>query len=270
MSCKIFVCFHKPDTFVNVPNYFPIHVGKAKASIDLGFIGDNTGDNISEKNPWYCELTAQYWIWKNVFDADYVGLCHYRRFFNFHSSLSEKIRGYCHTDFKMVANKLFFSESDLRKYDVILAKKTTDPLPLYDSLCMCHVRDDADILRNIVEEKYPDYIPSYDSVIVNGNCFSSCNMMIAKKEIFDEYSRWLFDILFEFEKRLTIPADPYQPRLFGFYSERLLNVFFNYKQYRIGKLPLLIIKDQKNYPAMFIFTKNLLRNLNCLLYKKLR
>ena len=43
---------------------------------------DNDGENISSKNPMYCELTAQYWAWKNA-DADYYGFCHYRRYFDF-------------------------------------------------------------------------------------------------------------------------------------------------------------------------------------------
>ena len=43
---------------------------------------DNTGENISEKNSMYCELTAQYWAWKNL-NADYYGFFHYRRYLNF-------------------------------------------------------------------------------------------------------------------------------------------------------------------------------------------
>ena len=79
---QIYSCYHKPYTQVNSEIIEPIHVGKALSSQDLGFSGDNTEDNISEKNPHFCELTATYWIWKNI-KTDIVGLFHYRRFLNF-------------------------------------------------------------------------------------------------------------------------------------------------------------------------------------------
>ena len=49
---------------------------------------DDEGDNISQKNKTYCELTAQYWAWKNE-DADYYGFFHYRRYLAFDPSLNK-------------------------------------------------------------------------------------------------------------------------------------------------------------------------------------
>ena len=82
---KILVACHKSDTAIYQNDiYMPIQVGKAlHANVELGFQCDNTGDNISEKNDSYCELTAIYWAWKNLKDIDYIGLCHYRRYFDF-------------------------------------------------------------------------------------------------------------------------------------------------------------------------------------------
>lgn len=59
--------------------YLPVQVG-AEGKTDLGYTRDNTGENISSKNPSFCELTGLYWAWKNL-DADYIGLVHYRRHF---------------------------------------------------------------------------------------------------------------------------------------------------------------------------------------------
>ena len=154
--------------------------------------------------------------------------------------------------------------------DVYLVKPTTDSIPLYEQMCISHIQRDVDTLRVIIEEKYPEFLKSYDDIIIKGNHFSTCNMLIAKKEIFDEYSKWLFDILFELEKRLVIPSAPYQPRLFGFYSERLLNVFFHQRNYKVKYLPLLIIKEEKNHALLLLLLRNILRNINCWLYKHLR
>ena len=86
LHCHIalFVAAHKPDFVIHDEVHTPIHVGRvvSKFKAEMAeMLGDNTGENISEKNPSYCEMTAHYWIWKNVKDAEFVGLCHYRRYF---------------------------------------------------------------------------------------------------------------------------------------------------------------------------------------------
>ena len=79
LNIKIMVAAHKPYWMPQDDVYMPIHVG-CEGKESIGFTGDNTGDNISTKNPHYCELTALYWAWKNL-QADYTGLVHYRRYF---------------------------------------------------------------------------------------------------------------------------------------------------------------------------------------------
>ena len=79
---KILVAIHKADKVYGDKVYMPIQVGKSLSEFNLGFQGDNTGDNISEMNSMFCELTAHYWAWKNLKDVDYIGLCHYRRYFD--------------------------------------------------------------------------------------------------------------------------------------------------------------------------------------------
>ncbi len=90
LTIRILVTMHKPYRVPEDAMYLPIHVGAALHSKVLpGVQRDDEGDNISEKNPLYCELTGLYWAWKNL-DADYVGIAHYRRHFGWKPRMHEK------------------------------------------------------------------------------------------------------------------------------------------------------------------------------------
>ena len=88
-TVKIIVAAHKAFRMPEDEMYVPLHVGAdCKPAADgpplsRGYLNDNTGDNISIKNPGYCELTGLYWAWKNL-ESDYIGLVHYRRHFCLH------------------------------------------------------------------------------------------------------------------------------------------------------------------------------------------
>ena len=54
------------------------------------------------------------------------------------------------------------------------------------------------------------------------------NMFIMKKEVLDGYCSWLFDILFELEKRVdTTNYTDFHKRFYGRVSELLLDVYIN-------------------------------------------
>ncbi|MGT0131144.1 DUF4422 domain-containing protein, partial [Streptococcus pneumoniae] len=79
-NIKILVATHKKYKIPSDTSlYLPIHVG-CEGKKKIGFQGDNSGENISNLNPYYCELTGLFWAWKNL-DYDYLGLVHYRRYF---------------------------------------------------------------------------------------------------------------------------------------------------------------------------------------------
>jgi len=89
MKINIYIACHKQVQVLNDDIFHPVQVGTAlKKDCFEQYLHDNTGDNISEKNQMYCELTAQYWAWKNE-DADYYGLMHYRRYFSFDETKKE-------------------------------------------------------------------------------------------------------------------------------------------------------------------------------------
>lgn len=230
----ILVATHKPYRMPADSMYLPIHVGAAINDIDLGFITDDTGDNISSKNPNYCELTALYWAWRNL-DADYIGLCHYRRYF-----IMNKAQDKWH---RLIDRG--FIEAKLEKADIILPKSRNYYIETsYSHYVHAHHAEDLDYTREIIAEKYPDYISSYDK-LMNSTKGHRFNMFIMKRELFDEYMRWLFDILFELENRLDISSySANDKRVFGFVSERLLDVWIDTNHYNYIELPVQYMEKQ--------------------------
>ncbi len=81
------------------------------------------------------------------------------------------------------------------------------------------------------------------------NKFSSYNMFIMRRDLFNDYSEWLFNILFEVEKRISISAYPDQARVFGYMSEYLLNVFIHYNGLKAKKVPVLMVRDKLYYTS---------------------
>ena len=155
---KILVCCHKPDKFICDDIYMPIHVGKANSKMNLGIQGDDTGDNISSENSHFCELTGLYWAWKNLQNVDYIGLCHYRRYFNFND------KGTPFSDFTIASSsdlgKLNLETPDMdaifAKYDAVVAKPRVYPYSLAVDYCVCQVSEDFRTLSAIVKELYPE------------------------------------------------------------------------------------------------------------------
>lgn len=213
---EIFVITHKKCDLKLINSYSWLFVGMNSPQKDL--LTDSTGDNISNKNPYYCELTGLYWIYKNI-RRDVVGLVHYRRFF---------VSKFSIFGFKILSVKKI--NKILRKYQIILPykailKDNKKVHTVYEQFCLCHHKSDLDATREVIAEIYPDYLESFDQVMNKSEMFMF-NMFISKKEILDKYCKRLFDILFELEKRIDIGNyDNYQKRVFGFISERLLNVW---------------------------------------------
>lgn len=212
MDTKIFVMTHKKIEPIADPMYIPLHVGKAGKE-DLGYLGDDTGDNISDRNRSYCELTGIYWLWKNM-SCDIIGICHYRRYFIREERLLNQAQ----------------VEETIQKYPIIvpdstyvMAKEQIGSIQEhYDE---CHNLRDMAVCREVLQQKYPEYVLAFD-YSMKITLFTRGNMWITRKEIFDRYCEWLFDILFEVEARINITKyDDYQKRVMGFLSERLFRVW---------------------------------------------
>lgn len=226
---KILVATHKSYEFPQVEYYVPIHVGKAKSQHDLGLLGDDTGDNISQKNSSFCELTALYWAWKNNIFAEqqYAGLVHYRRYF---SGQGVSLKG-----------QTVVSEQELldllQSCDAVVAKKRNYYIEtIYNHYKNAHHIEDLDKVRVIIAKDYPNYLHSFDE-LMNRKKIHLFNMFVMKKELFDAYCEWVFDILFKLESQIDISQyDNYQKRVFGFISERLFNVWLIHHQLKLREV----------------------------------
>lgn len=235
MDVKILVAAHKLYDMPTDSMYLPLHVGR-EGKDSLPYQPDNTGENISEKNPRFCELTGLYWAWKNL-DCDYIGLVHYRRHFTVRSDRYRRE----HTPMECV-----LTERELRvlipKYEVIVPKKRKYYIEtLYSHYAHTHYAKHLDITREIIAERCPEYLPAFDHVMrqTSGYMF---NMFIMEKSMADCYCSWLFDILFELENRVDNSAyTVFQARFYGRISEIIFNVWLEKEQpflKEIGYLPM--------------------------------
>lgn len=225
---KIYVCYHKKAKIFKNDIFQPIHCGTDLSNISIpNTIKDNEGENISKKNKNYCELTALYWIWKNVKDVDYIGLAHYRRLFDllgkYNSIEYDK-------DIKYSKNELEKMKLFIDKFDIILPTQISfkNDYTIKEQYSKSHNGSDLNVIAKIIKDLYPNYLESYYECL-NQRKGSYYNMFIMKKDICLEYCEWLFNILFQANKEIKIPNDTYQARIFGFLSERLLNVFVHHK-----------------------------------------
>lgn len=209
MSTTIFAMTHKKFIPPTDKMYVPLHVGR-EGKEDLGYLSDNTGENISYKNQYYSELTGMYWVWKNFHDSENVGICHYRRFL-----VND-------------AGRLFTEnqiESLLTRYDLITTKTLTMRYPYYDGFSHNHNLRDLQVAMEIIKDMYPEYYPTLNELVHKRETWFG-NIMICKKTLYDAYCGWLFPIFFEMEKRIDVESyDDYHKRVYGFISEFLLYVW---------------------------------------------
>lgn len=230
---KIIVATHKKYRMPEADIYIPVQVG-AMGKASLGYQRDNEGVNISEKNANYCELTGLFWAWKNL-DADYLGLAHYRRHYTI-KRFGNK--------WKRILNKEQI-EVLLENNDIILPPKRNYFIETtYNQYVHAHHAADLDLTRDILVEKYPMYVKNFDDCMksTKGHKF---NMFIMKREYADQYCTWLFDVLFELEKRLDISSySKNDTRVFGFVSERLLDVWLNTNHMEYTEIPVMFMEKQ--------------------------
>lgn len=217
---KIMVaCHKKADVFRNEV-YMPIHVGKAlHPDLELGFQGDDVGENISRLNPLYCELTAQYWGWKNL-HSEYIGLCHYRRYF-----------------------KTVITEDNVDKimkdYDIMLVKKSYMPCNILSAAQMGLIPEDISLFYLYMKQYHSDIFPQFEQFFVHGIKLYPCNMFVCRKALFDEFAEWQFSILEDLRKIYPLSNYSRCNRILGYLGEDLLPFYAYLKGWKIKEEPIV-------------------------------
>jgi hypothetical protein len=256
-TIKLYSVFHKPAPVPSAAYVVPIQVGAALSAQKLPMLRDDAGKNISVQNPNFSELTACYWLWKNAdrSDVDAWGLCHYRRYFAMDKRklfLIKKSRVYyplCQQTVDAMVNEKLYKKMQtlLQDHAVILQrpayahKKGGKIFTIQEAYAQAHNAEDWETTTNIIRHKYPEYTDSIAAF--NGTVkMSYYNMMIARWELWDHYLSWMFDTLFEAQKVIRISADPYQARIFGFLSERMLNLYVYHHRLRTAYLTIALFE----------------------------
>ena len=230
MSIKVIVATHLQSDMPKDEMYLPLHVG-AQGKDPLPYDGDNTGDNISEKNPTFCELTGLYWAWKNLPD-EYIGLVHYRRFFAL-----RPFRG--RTPLDRVLTKAQAEELLAGRDGIVPTPRHYVIENLYSHYKHTSYVEPLDITGEIIAEKYPAYVPAFRRLKKRSSA-QMFNMFILRRDHLDKYCTWLFDILFELERRVDASQyTAFHARFFGRVSELLLDVWLENNPLDCATVPLM-------------------------------
>lgn len=252
-NLKIYVVCHK-RVFVPKCQYLvPIQVGCDIArDVFENYVHDNTGDNISYKNPDYCELTALYWVWKND-NSPYIGLFHYRRFLALNDKRLKHHLDYWKHFYNLEAltqksfDNLGFSNVEnihlIQNYDILIPKcselKFRNIENFYALYKRANLKAELDYALKIVVYKYPEYQMAVDMCMTSNKGYH-CNMFIMKREVLREYCEWLFpvlDTMYDDIKNGTFVTE--KKRLIGYIAEFMMGIFICKKrnELKIKELP---------------------------------
>lgn len=209
-----------------------------------GVQSDAEGDNIAPLNPYYCELTAQYWAWKHS-RAEVVGFFHYRRYLNFlfdatweyHSTVGVP------TDPGMLA----YLTSDAQRQrlmqmlgvaDAVVAKRSGSNRPVKDHYLAYHPKETWDAYMTELSENHPEYRPFLDLYSL-ATTISPCNMYVMRREHFNAFCEEQFPIIDAVYKQIGAPYDSYNNRYPGFLAERFLGLWLHVRRLRSFEVPLI-------------------------------
>ena len=274
-NVKILISCHKEVDYPKSACFLPVQVGAEGKKPLPHMQPDNEGDNISDRNFTYCELSAQYWAWKNL-DADYIGQCHYRRYFYFgdgvfpandHAQIEiEMLSPYTRAQYQLDDEGLV--QKALEGADGVIAhtwdvSKTNTPDGVKNTVREHMVGyglvadEDFDRLIDITARLKPEYVDGLKAYL-DGSSYLGYNCFILKRELFNRLCEFEFPILEEFDASFDYGGlTTTRKRICGYFGEVLYSVFINRLKeeggYNLVEKPLLFFDAT---PAPFSLGEN--------------
>lgn len=235
---KLYVGTNVPYTFLKSNAIVPIATNKALGD-SINIISSEEGDNVASLNNLLAEFSTLYWIWKNDLTSKYVGFFHYRRYLmvndnktNFNKDIEPAES--CGFDNEFIKN-LF------QQYDIVIPRPQVLGASVYVQYCYCHEQVYIDQLLNIISRKYPELFNSFITAF-QANAGYYCNLFIMKRETFDEYMEFIFDIFNEMKPAISLSR---QGKPFAYLCERIFCGYVQYlrdiKGFRIKEVPVLYV-----------------------------
>ena len=228
---KLFICCHERQAVPAHPLLRPLQVGAALAGERFpGFAHDDEGENISDKNRSYCELTGQYWAWKNV-RADRYSFFHYRRYLYPDTDAKRPYIIRRDPDLEALGYDRFAAL--IGRYDMILPMGEDMRVPVRDHYARHHRAADLALAEELVRQTHPEMAAALDTYL-GGTVQFFGNIFIMGRDVFQDYCAWLFPLLAAFDGEVSDPG----PRVDGYLAERLLGVYATYRRHELRTLEL--------------------------------
>ena len=252
----IYASTHYHPVIVQNEFIVPLQLRKNITGVDLGYLSDDTCDNISNRGLSYGgALPAFYWVWKNDNKSDYVGFCHYRRYF----LLDEKHNYFqieCVTDedgLKKIKFRDEYIRGVLANYDVILSKKRRFTKSIWKTYAMMHDERDFVTLEKAIKQVCPEYSNIFNKYIKKGNILPQFGMIITTKEIFNNFCEWIFPIIYKLDEMKDPNKNSLsEPRRIDYIFEHLMPLYFiKHNEFKIKNLPIVVADPTKKKVSDF-------------------
>lgn len=240
MTARVYVATHARGPTPRGDLLRVIQVGGNHFPTASGIQTDSSGVNISSLNPFFCELTATFWAWKNDLESDYIGLFHYRRYLSLATELSESVEGGEGTDVlgnpsrvekKLNLSQKGFYDAPWKTPGLTAAVPTKRDLredgfiSLRDQYENLHVREDLQIALAVFASLHQSKAEIFERHLDQPFLYTG-NRFIFRRDVFETYASWLFPLLLKLHDVLDYSnRSAKEMRAIGFLAERFTSFF---------------------------------------------